>query len=302
MLKFESFLQRVLGGWAAALLHLPEQAVQHHDRRDTQHRFGRRLRISKAVQRQDEVPEIKRWDFEHDLPQHCERKRFAPQAARLENTDCQEVNAHKRQRKAHPMQKTPAIADNAFVFHKHRNQEIRTEIIARRRRKQEGQRNPPGKRDDAFQPFPVAAAIAVAHQRHDALRQPHRDIHRHHIDFLRDTHRRNRVRPKNRSEIIQYGHAGHIQQVLDRRRDADPTDPRKHKPFCLPQHGGADADIGVFAFHKQQYKEIQAGEAVGKEGRKPRTRCAKPKPPRQDKNRVEHDIEQATAHRADACM
>ena len=59
------------------------------------------------------------------------------------------------------MQETPAIADNAFVFHKHRNQEIRTEIIARRRRKQEGQRNPPGKRDDAFQPFPVAAAIII---------------------------------------------------------------------------------------------------------------------------------------------
>ena len=63
-----------------------------------------------------------------------------------------------------------------------------------------------------------------------------------------------------------------------------------------------NTDTGRAAAHIQEHKEIPARRAVGKEGSQPRPSRAHAKAPRHDKERVQHDVEQTPAHRADACV
>ena len=145
----------------------------------------------------------------------------------------------------------------------------------------------------------IAAGIVVADQRHNALGKTQRDLQRHHTDLLGDAHGRHRVRPILGGEIVQDRHTRHIQQILDGSGNPHAADAQDNG-LVPAQHPGIHAHIGAFPLHIQQYKEIGAGGTIGQKGGQSGPRRTHAKPPGHDKYRIQHNVQQASAHGADA--
>ena len=276
-----------------------EQPREDDDRRRGKNDLRHKLRIREAVQREDPVQDEQRRDLQHDLAQNGKDKRFFAEAAGLEHADRQEVHAQERHGKAHAAQERRAVGDDLLVVHKHADEVACKHEIRNHHEEKEGKRDPRGEEKGLFHAPRVAARVVVADQRHDALRNAERHLERHRVDLLGDAHRRHGVRAEGGREVVQHRHARHVEQVLDRRRDADAADAADdaHRRTELAR---IDADVGAPAPDKEQNEEIQAGHAVRDESRAAGARRAEVQAPRQDENRVEQDVQQAAAHRADA--
>ena len=61
-------------------------------------------------------------------------------------------------------------------------------------------------------------------------------------------------------------------------------------------------DVGAFAAGEQQDEEVDAGDHVREEGCQTRARRAHVQAPGEDEDGIEHDVEQAAGHGADACV
>ena len=147
----------------------------------------------------------------------------------------------------------------------------------------------------------VAAGIVIADQRHDTLRDALRNVHRHHVDFLADTDGSHRIRSVGGGEVVEDGHAGDVEQVLDGSRNTN----RAHTGNDVAMEGellGVDADVGLSALDQQQHKEVQAGDTVRDKGGKACTAGTHIQSPWEDEDWVKDDVEQAAAHCADACV
>ena len=191
------------------------------------------------------------------------------------------------------------IGDDRLVLHEQRNKGGWEQLEEQRHRDDDGERSLARKADRLFHTADVAAGVVIADQRHDALGKSLGNVHRNHVDLLTDTHGSDGVCAISGSEVVEQGHAGDVEQVLNRGRDAD----RTHAADNLLFEGeflGVDADKGASAFDSQQHKEIQAGDTVGDKGGKSRAAGSHVKSPWQDKDRVEDDVEQTAAHGADA--
>src|SRR5699024_9548299 len=110
----------------------------------------------------------------------------------------------------------------------------------------------------------IVAGKGVADQRHDTLGDALGDIHRYHVDLLADADGGNCAGAIGGGEIVQDGHAGDVEQVLNRSGDAHRADTGDNV-LLEAEFLGIDADKGVAALDKQQHKEVQAGNTVGEE-------------------------------------
>ena len=142
-----------------------------------------------------------------------------------------------------------------------------------------------------FHALDIAARVVITDQRHNALRKAHCNLERHHVDALRDTHGRHRVRAIRGRKVVENGHAGHIQKVLDGSRDAHAAHALDNL-FRWAEHGGLDAHVRLAALHEQQHEEVETRHGVGKAGRAARARRAEVQAPRQNENRVQHNVQQ----------
>lgn len=87
---------------------------------------------------------------------------------------------------------------------------IGCEEVNSRHADDEGQRDFHGKGQCFFHTGNVSAGIVITDQRHDTLGETLRNIHRNHIDFLRDSHGGDSISAKGGGEIVENGHACYI--------------------------------------------------------------------------------------------
>ena len=224
-----------------------------------------------------------------------------PHARRLENTHSQEVKAKERNSPAETVQKAGTICDNRLIIHKEADQRLREEEIDSGYSYRKGHRNFDGECRNALHPLRIPTGIIIADERHDALRHSHRNIGRHHIDFLSNSHGGHSLCAKSGGKIIQHGHACYIEKILDCSRNTNRTH-TCHNRTIRPEHLGIDANIGTAALAEKKNKEVETSHAVGKESRQTRSFRSQIESPGKNKNRIKDNIQQAAAHRADAGM
>ena len=197
------------------------------------------------------------------------------------------------------MEEPGPVGDNGLVADEEAHKEGRAEVVAQRHRSEEGDSQAHGEADAGLHPLPVAGGVVVADDGHDPLGRAEGDIHGHHVDLLGDAHGGHRVRAEAGGEVVEHRHSGHVQQVLDSRRDAHGAHAGDND-LVQPEHAGADAHIGLAPAHEEQHKEVGAGGAVGQEGGQPRPGGPHVEPPGQDEEGVQDDVEQTAAHGTDA--
>ena len=193
------------------------------------------------------------------------------------------------------------VFNDGFVLHEHLNKGSREEEEQSCNRDNDGERCFAGKADGVFHTRNISAGVVVADQRHNSLGNTLGNIHWYHVDFLADTHCSNSVRTISGGEVVEDGHASNVEQVLDGSRDADCTDTGDDILF-QNKFLWIDADIGASTLYKQQNEEVQAGNTVGEEGCKSGTACTHIQSPWENKERVEDDVEDTSAHGSDAGM
>ena len=147
----------------------------------------------------------------------------------------------------------------------------------------------------------VAAGIVVADKGHDSLGKAHGYLQGNHVDFLGNAHGSHCLGAVGGCKIVQYGHTCHIQKILDCRRYAHGAH-SQHNVLLKRKLLWIDTDKGCFPSDPEQHKKIDTGNAVGKKRGKAGSRRSHIKPPRQNKDRIQNDIQQTAAHGSDAGM
>ena len=278
----------------------PAEHSHKHDNGDgAEDQLCDELRIREAVQREQPIQHKQRGDLQHDLAHNSEYERFHTHTARLEHAQREEIDAQEWQRKAEATQERRAVRDDALVLHEHGDNRLRRNHERQHHGQNKAKRNFRRKCKRLFHALDIAARVVITDQRHNALRKAHCNLERHHVDALRDAHGRHRVGAIRGRKVVENGHAGHIQKVLDGSRDAHAAHTLDNL-FRWAEHGGLDTHVRLAALHEQQHEEVETRHGVGKAGRATRARRAEVQAPRQNENRVQHNVQQAAAHGADA--
>lgn len=85
-------------------------------------------------------------------------------------------------------------------------------------------------------------------------------MHRNHAEFVSDAHSSNDIRAEDGGKVVEYRHAGDIEQVLDRGGDAYPEHALDQFPAGLG-HGRPNTDVSPAPTDERQHEEIQAGNS-----------------------------------------
>ena len=276
-----------------------EQPPQHHHCRDAEHHFRHQLGVSQTVQREQVVQDAQRRNLQHDLAHDGKDQGIFAEPTGLEHPHRQEINAEEGQPQAEALQKAGAIGDDALVFHKHADEPAGRLVAEDRRQHHEGARDLDAEQYRPAHPLAVSAGIVVPHQGLDPLGKAGGDIPGHLIDLLGDAHGGHRIRPEGRGKVVEQGHAGHVEQVLDGGRNPHLQHPH-HDGAAEAELARVDADAGGVPPQIQQDKEVQAGHTVGQEGGEAGAGRPHPKAPGHDEDRIQHNVQQTATHGADA--
>ena len=155
--------------------------------------------------------------------------------------------------------------DDFRVLHEQRDHDPRQEEIEGGDQQDDTEGGLAGKADGLFHPVHVAAGVVVADQGHNALGDAHGHVHGDDVDLLGNAHGGHGGSAVGGCKIVQYGHAGDVEQVLDGGGDAH-GEYAPHDTAAAPEFFGMDANIGMAPLHQEQHGEIQAGRHVGNAG------------------------------------
>ena len=145
----------------------------------------------------------------------------------------------------------------------------------------------------------VAAGVVVADQRHDALGEAEGNLKRNVVDLLGDAQRRHGAGAIGRSEIVEDGHAGHVEQILDAGRESNAQHPAGNAVFDA-ELAGINADQRFAPAHHKQNEKVDAGHTVGQKGGASGPRRPHVQALGQNEDGVEDHVENTPAHGADA--
>ena len=215
-----------------------EQAGCYNQCSDGQNHLSGKLGIGQTVQREQPVEDAQGRDFQHDFAQDGKQQRFASHADRLKDTNCQKIQRQEGQSQREAAQEVGTIGDDRLVLHEQRNKGGWEQLEEQRHRDDDGERSLARKADRLFHTADVAAGVVIADQRHNSLGDSHRDLHGHHVDLLGDAHGGHGVGAVGGRKVVQDCHAGHVQQVLDRRGDAHGAHPGHHVALQAEIPGG----------------------------------------------------------------
>ena len=194
-----------------------------------------------------------------------------------------------------------AVFDDRIVF------DEQADDLRRKDAEQHGHDGDEGDRDakpiahGGLQTLGIAARIVIADEGHQAEGDAHGRIERDEIDFIRNAHRGDGLGTVGRGEAREHGEGDDIEEILQGGRDAD----GEHTARNVARDAEMlriQADDRAAPADGDQDQEIDTGDAVRQERGAARASRAHIEAPRQDENRVDEDVEDAAAHRADAGM
>ncbi len=274
---------------------------QDHNSADAQHDLRNALGICEPVEREQPVQDKERRDLQDDLSHDGESEGIFSKAQRLEHAHGKKIDSEECDAEAESAEESRAVDDHCFIFHEQTDEPACCEVVDDSDSEQDRDDDLYGKEDRRLHPLPVPGCKVITHQRHDALGKSHGHLHRDHIDLICNAHGSYRVRPVYGSKVVQDGHAGHVQEILDGSRNAHPAD-LFDDVLAETELPGINADEGVSSLYVKKDKEIEAGGAVGQAGGKSCAGSAHVEPPGEDEDRVQDDVKKTSAHGTDACV
>lgn len=277
----------------------PEDLQQQQDRGGGEDHLGCELSKAKTDLREKGVQQKEGGDLQYDFPHDREEQRTTAHSAGLKNADRQKVDPKKRLGKAHADDIGDPVGNDCRIGHEQADNLPGKEQEDQGRGQHDQDDQPKGIQDRALHAGAVAGAEIIADQRHHALGDPHRDVHRHHRHLVSDPDGRNGFRAEGAREVVQYRHAGYVQQVLDGAGNPDNHD-GLHERTGGPERGGRHAHKGPAAADIHEDKIVKAGADIGEKGGESRAGGAHVQPAGQNEQRIQDDVQDTAGHGADA--